>query len=121
MWSGDVELPPANVMRDVIAQPRPRLDAHNALALTLAEELGVAPSPPTGRTSASPSSSDPCCRRATTSPARGASPDAGALFAEQVAASLRAPLDPTDFYALRAFGCDAAAARVAEASGAGVP
>ena len=28
-----------------IAQPRPPLDAHNALALTLSEELGVAPDP----------------------------------------------------------------------------
>ena len=45
VWSGEVTLPEEAVMRDVIAQPRPPLDAHNALALTLSEELGVAPEP----------------------------------------------------------------------------
>jgi dimethylaniline monooxygenase (N-oxide forming) len=32
-------------MRQVIGQPRPAIDAHNALALMLSEELGVAPEP----------------------------------------------------------------------------
>jgi hypothetical protein len=45
VWSGEVALPEERVMRHAIAQPRPPLDAHNMLALTLAEQLGVAPDP----------------------------------------------------------------------------
>ena len=40
VWSGEVALPEA-----ARATPLPPLDAHNALALTLSEELGVAPDP----------------------------------------------------------------------------
>ena len=45
VWSGELALPEDPVTRRTIAQPRPPLDAHNALALTLSEELGVAPEP----------------------------------------------------------------------------
>ena len=45
VWSGEVALPADAAMRQVMARPRPPLDAHNALALTLSEELGVAPEP----------------------------------------------------------------------------
>ena len=41
VWSGEAALPDAHAMWRVIAQPRPPLDAHNALALTLSEELRV--------------------------------------------------------------------------------
>jgi hypothetical protein len=43
VWTGEVSLPGYAEMREVIAQPRPPLDAHNALALTLSEQLAVAP------------------------------------------------------------------------------
>ena len=43
--SGEVALPDEPLMRRVLAQPRPPLDPHNALVLTLSEELGVAPEP----------------------------------------------------------------------------
>jgi cation diffusion facilitator CzcD-associated flavoprotein CzcO len=45
VWSGAVKLPDARVMRAAMAQPQPPLDAHNMLALTLSEQLGVAPHP----------------------------------------------------------------------------
>ena len=41
--TGEVALPDEATMRATIAHGQPPLDAHNALALTLAEELGVAP------------------------------------------------------------------------------
>ena len=50
----EVTLPDASQMRATIAQGQPPLDAHNALALTLAEELGVAPTRRTGPNSPSP-------------------------------------------------------------------
>jgi dimethylaniline monooxygenase (N-oxide forming) len=43
IWAGDVAPPEEAHMRLTIAEPRPPLDAHNALATTLADELGVAP------------------------------------------------------------------------------
>ena len=39
----------------------------------------------------------------------GARADAAALFAEQLAASPRAPVDPADLESLRAFGLEATA------------
>jgi dimethylaniline monooxygenase (N-oxide forming) len=109
VWVGDVTLPHDLAMRQVIAQPRPSLDAHHALALTLAEELGVAPElldwpdlsealvfgpllPPRYRLSGP-----------------GSTPDAGALFTRQLAASPRAPVDPGDIEALGRLGTAAIA------------
>jgi hypothetical protein len=45
VWSGAATLPDEPVMRHAMAQPRPQLESHNMLALTLAEHLGVAPDP----------------------------------------------------------------------------
>ena len=42
IWAGDVAAPDAEAMRAALV-PAPPLDAHNALATTLSEELGVAP------------------------------------------------------------------------------
>jgi hypothetical protein len=42
----------------------------------------------------------------------GATPDARERFAQQLDASPRAPLDPSDIEALRSFGWHAAAARI---------
>ena len=42
IWAGDVEAPDAEAMRAQLV-PAPPIDAHNAFATTLSEELGVAP------------------------------------------------------------------------------
>lgn len=103
-WTGEVTVPDEARMRATIAQGQPQLDAHNALALTLAEELGAAPNvedwpklsealifcpllPPRYRLSGP-----------------GAMHNAADLFAEQLAASPRAPVDPADLEALPTFG-----------------
>ena len=45
VWSGVAPAPGGRRMREVIATPRPSLESHDALALVLSEELGVAPDP----------------------------------------------------------------------------
>jgi dimethylaniline monooxygenase (N-oxide forming) len=86
VWSGDVALP--DEMR--AAEPPP-LDAHNALALSLSEELGVAPDP-----------LDESLLFGPMLPPRyrllgpGAQAEARARFEAQLAASPRAPVDPAD-------------------------
>ena len=96
VWSGAVDLPDHAHMRRTIAQPRPPLDAHNALALTLSEELGVAPEPADWDDLGEPLLFGPMLppRYRLTGP--GAKPDARRLFTEQLAASPRAPVDPAD-------------------------
>jgi dimethylaniline monooxygenase (N-oxide forming) len=121
VWSGETALPGAAQMRHALAQPRPPLDAHNALALTLSEELGVSPEPMDWPELAEPLLFGPML------PARyrlcgpGAMPDAPALFADQLAASPRAPVDPADVDALRRFGRHEAAANVAASLGDASP
>ena len=114
VWSGEVTLPEEAVMRDVIAQPRPPLDAHNALALTLSEELGVAPEPVDWPDLCEPLVYGPLLPPRYRLSGPGAQPDAGAAFARQLEASPRAPVEPADVDALRRFGWDATAERVAD-------
>ncbi|HKG64879.1 MAG TPA: FAD-dependent oxidoreductase [Solirubrobacteraceae bacterium] len=113
LWSGDATLPGEAEMRTVIAQPRPPLDAHNALALTLAEQLGVAPEPVAWPELAEPLMFGPLLPPRYRLSGPGAMPGAAAHFAEQLAASPRAPVDPADLDALRAFGWDATATALA--------
>ena len=108
-WAGDVSPPDQARMRAAIAEPRPTLDPHNAIATSLADELGVAP--------------DLLSRPELTEallfgpllPARyrldgpGASPAAAEQFSAQLAASPRAPVEPADIEALRDFGLAQAA------------
>ncbi len=105
VWSGEVAVPD---MRGAVTPP-PAADAHNALALTLSEELGVAPEPIDWPELCEPLVFGPMLppRYRLTGP--GASADAAALFAEQLAASPRAPVDPADLESLRAFGMEATA------------
>jgi len=117
VWSGERALPHAHVMRQAIAQPRPALDAHNALALTLAEELGVAPEPIDWPDLCEPLLFGPLLPPRYRLSGPGATADAGVLFAEQLAASPRAPVDLADVDALRRFGWDGTAAKVAESLG----
>ncbi len=102
VWSGQVRFPDGARMGHVMAQPRPPIDAHNALALTLSEELGVAPEP-----ADLPELSDPLLFGPML-PARyrlcgpGALTDAPELFRRQLASSPRASVDPADLDALAA-------------------
>jgi dimethylaniline monooxygenase (N-oxide forming) len=110
VWSGEVALPDADAMWRVIAQPRPPLDAHNALALTLSEELGVAPEPNHWPDLCEPLMFGPMLPPRYRLSGPGARDEAEDLFAQQLAASPRAPVDPADVDALRGFGLRAAAA-----------
>ena len=96
VWSGDAEPPDEPVMRHAIAQPRPRLDAHNALALTLSEELGVAPEPADWPDLCEALVYGPLLPPRYRLSGPGARPNARALFEQQLAASPRAPVDPAD-------------------------
>jgi dimethylaniline monooxygenase (N-oxide forming) len=113
VWSGDATLPGDAEMRSVTAQPRPPLDAHNALALTLAEQLGVSPEPVDWPELAEPLMFGPLLPPRYRLSGPGAQPDAAARFAQQLAASPRAPVDPADLDALRGFGWTATADAIA--------
>ena len=100
VWSGEVALPDDARMRQAIAQPRPPLDAHNALALTLSEELGVAPEPTDWPELGEPLLFGPMLPPRYRLSGPGATPDARREFAQQLAASPRAPVDPADVESL---------------------
>jgi len=109
VWSGEVTLPHHLAMRQVIAQPRPSLDAHHALALTLAEELGVAPEPLDWPDLSEALVFGPLLPPRYRLSGPGSTQEAGALFTRQLAASPRAPVDPGDIEALRRLGTAAIA------------
>jgi hypothetical protein len=104
VWAGDVRLPDERVMRATIAQGPPPLDAHNALALTLAEELDVAPSVADWPELAEALVFGPLLPPRYRLSGPGAMPGAGELFEQQLAASPRAPVPPADHDALPTFG-----------------
>jgi dimethylaniline monooxygenase (N-oxide forming) len=113
VWSGAVALPDETVMRRALAQPRPPLDAHNALALTLSEELGVAPEPVDWQDLCEPLLFGPMLPPRYRLSGPGALPNARRAFAQQLAASPRTPVESSDVDALHELGWDAAAAKVA--------
>ena len=121
VWSGAVALPGETVMRRAVAQPRPPLDAHNALALTLSEELGVAPEPVDWQDLCEPLLFGPMLPPRYRLSGPGAVPNARLAFAQQLAASPRAPVEPIDVDALHELGCHAAAAKVAASRTANPP
>jgi cation diffusion facilitator CzcD-associated flavoprotein CzcO len=104
VWSGAVELPDERAMRAVISMPRPALDAHNALALTLSEELGVAPVPAEWPDLTDALLFGPMLPPRYRLSGPGAQVGAADLYRAQLAASPRAPVDPADVEALRGFG-----------------
>ena len=113
LWAGDVAPPDTTAMRRTMAMPPPPLDPHNALAITLAEELGVAPD-----LLARPELTEALLFGPLLPPryrfdGPGARADAPEHFVTQLAASPRSPLDPGDVDALRGFGLEEAADVVA--------
>ena len=96
-------------MRATIAEPRPPLDAHNALATTLADELGVAPSLVTRPELTEALLFGPLLPPRYRLDGTGALPDAAERFSAQLAASPRAPVELADIEALRGYGLGEAA------------
>ena len=118
LWAGDVAPRDRAEMRRALTEPPP-VDAHNALATVLADELGVAPD-----LLARPELTEALLFGPMLPPryrfdGPGALPDAQEHFSEQLAASPRAPLDRAQVEALRGFGLGEAAdvvTRLARAS-----
>ncbi len=86
VWSGEATLPGEDAMRATIALPPPKLDAHNALALTLSEELGVAPEPADWLELTEPLLHGPMLPPRYRLSGPWARPDAASLFAQQLSA-----------------------------------
>jgi dimethylaniline monooxygenase (N-oxide forming) len=102
-WTGQVTSPDEATMRATIAQGQPPLDPHNSFALTLAEELGVAPNPEDWPELSEALMFGPLLPPRYRLSGPGAMDGAADLFAEQLAASPRAPVDPADIEALATF------------------
>jgi dimethylaniline monooxygenase (N-oxide forming) len=103
-WTGQVPLPDEAKMRATIAQGQPPLDPHNTLALTLAEELGVAPNVEDWPELSEALIFGPLLPPRYCLSGPGAMDGAADLFAEQLAASPCSPVDPADLEALPTFG-----------------
>jgi dimethylaniline monooxygenase (N-oxide forming) len=110
-WTGEVTLPADAVMRAKIAEGQPPLDAHNALALTLAEELGVAPNVEDWPQLSKALIFGPLLPPRYRLSGPGAMSNAADLFAQQLNASPRASVDPSDLEALPEFGLGGATLR----------
>jgi dimethylaniline monooxygenase (N-oxide forming) len=110
-WTGEVALPDEATMRAGIAQGQPPLDAHNVFALTLAEELGVAPDPEVWPELSEALIFGPLLPPRYQLAGPGAMDSAAGLFTEQLAASPRAPVDAADIAALPRFGLAGALTR----------
>lgn len=104
VWSGQAALPRDEHMRRVLAQPGPPLDAHNALALTLSEELGVSPEPADWPELSEALLFGPMLPSRYRLCGPGARADAAEQFRVQLATSPRAKTDPRDLQGLLGAG-----------------
>jgi cation diffusion facilitator CzcD-associated flavoprotein CzcO len=109
LWSGELAPPDAAQMRHAMSEPPPPLEVHNALAAAIADELGAAPDLLARPELAEPLLFGPMLPPRYRLDGPGAQPGAAAAFAEQLAASPRAPIDPANIEDLRDFGLDAVA------------
>ena len=109
LWSGEVAPPDPAWMRRAMSEPAPPLEVHNALAATLAEELGVAPDLLARPELAEPLLFGPMLPPRYRLDGPGAQSGAAAAFAEQLAASPRPPVDPAHVEELRDFGLESVA------------
>ena len=103
-WTGAVTFPDQARMRASIAQGQPSLDPHNALALTLAEELGVAPNVESWPELSEALVFGPLLPPRWRLSGPGALANAAERFTAQLNASPQAPVDPADLDALPTFG-----------------
>jgi hypothetical protein len=113
VWSGDLAPPDDAALRRALAEPAPPLEAHNALAATLAELAGVEPDLEARPELAEPLLFGPMLPPRYRLDGPGAQAQAEARFREQLAASPRAPVDHALLAELRVFGL----ASVADALG----
>ncbi len=104
LWAGDVAPPPEAAMRAAMAVPRAPIESHNALALELAEGIGVAPDVRARPELAEPLLFGPMLPPRYRLDGPGARPDAGARFAAQLAASPRAAVTAADVAGLGELG-----------------
>lgn len=104
LWSGQFAAPEPARMRQTIAAAPPPVDAHNALALLLSEEMGVAPDLRAHPDLAQPLLFGPMLPSRYRIDGPGARPDATQLFTAQLSASPQAPVDARDVEALQRFG-----------------
>jgi len=112
VWAGNVAPSDPALMRHELAQPPPALDPHNALAATLAEQLGVAPDLRSRPELTEPLLFGPMLPPRYRLDGPGATPDAAERFTDQLAASPRAPVDPADITALHGLGLADVATRL---------
>jgi dimethylaniline monooxygenase (N-oxide forming) len=112
VWAGDAAPPDETVMRASIAEPAPPIEVHNALATTLAEELGAAPDLLARPALAEALLFGPMLPPRYRLDGPGAQPEAVERFVTQLTGSPRAPVDPADVAALRSFGLAGAAGLV---------
>jgi len=108
LWAGDVAAPDVQAMRRATV-PAPPIDVHNALATTLAEELGVAPDLLARPELAEALLFGPMLPPRYRLDGPGADPQAVERFIEQLAASPLAPFDPDQLDELPSFGLGAVA------------
>ena len=109
VWSGDIAPPEEAAMRGALGEPAPALEAHNALAATLAEQAAVAPDLEARPDLAEPLLFGPMLPPRYRLDGPGAQPGAETRFREQLAASPRAPVEPEQIDELRDFGLGAVA------------
>lgn len=112
VWSGASALRDEAHMRGVLSSPRPLIESHNALALTLSEEMGVSPSLVEWPELTEPLLFGPMLPARYRLSGPGARASAAEDFARALATAPTAPLDPADIEALRRFGLDEAADRL---------
>ena len=103
LWAGHVAPPDEQRMRDALIEPPPT-DVHNALAATLAAELGAAPDLLARPELVEPLLFGPLLPPRYRLDGPGASPDAAAEFTRQLEASPRCAVEPVDVEALRGLG-----------------
>ncbi len=95
-WSGLVPSPDEAVMRASIAEPPPAIDSHNLLAVSLSSLAGVAPDFEAHPMLAESLLFGPMLPPRYRLDGPGSFPGAAGRFAEQLATSRRAPVDPHD-------------------------
>ncbi len=110
VWAGNIAPPEEAAMRRVLGEPAPALEAHNALAATLAEQADVAPDLEARPGLAEPLLFGPMLPARYRLDGPGAQAEAEARFREQLAAAPRPPVDSEQIDELRDFGLGAVAA-----------